>query len=92
MEIKFSKNSIKFLNKLPSKNQEQIREKILYLLNDLENQQLIPFQQLDIKKLKGNWQGFFRMRVGKIRVIFTIQDDFNELLVYEIDFRGDVYK
>jgi mRNA-degrading endonuclease RelE of RelBE toxin-antitoxin system len=29
MEIKFSKNSIKFLNKLTSKNREQIREKIL---------------------------------------------------------------
>jgi mRNA interferase RelE/StbE len=92
MEIRFSKNSIKFLNKLTSKNREQIREKILYLLNFLENQQVIPFQELDIKKLKGNWQGFFRMRVGKIRVIFTIKDDPNELLVYEIDFRGDVYK
>lgn len=79
MEIRFSKNSIKFLNKLSSKNKEQIREKILYLLNSLENQKVIPFQELDIKKLKGNWQGFFRMCVGKIRVIFTINDDHNEL-------------
>lgn len=92
MEIKFSKNSIKFLNKLAPKNKEQIREKVLFLLNALENQKVIPFQELDIKKLKGNWQGFFRMRVGKVRVIFTISENQNELLIYEIDFRGDVYK
>lgn len=62
------------------------------MLNFIENQKVIPFQELDIKKLKGNWQGFIRMRVGKIRVIFTINDGQNELLVYAIDFRGDVYK
>jgi mRNA interferase RelE/StbE len=47
---------------------------------------------IQIKKLKGNWEGFLRMRVGKIRVIFTVNNNSNELLVYEIDFRGDAYK
>jgi mRNA interferase RelE/StbE len=57
-----------------------------------DEQGVIPFAELDIKKLKGDWDGFFRLRVGKIRIIFTVDSDANELLVYEIDFRGDVYK
>jgi mRNA-degrading endonuclease RelE of RelBE toxin-antitoxin system len=28
----------------------------------------------------------------QIRVIFTVNNNSNELLVYEIDFRGDAYK
>ena len=92
MEIKFSKSAIKFLNKLTPKNKEQIRTKIFFLLGFIETQRFIPIKELDIKKLKGNWQGFYRMRIGKIRVIFTINEDKNELSIYEIDFRGDIYK
>ena len=92
MKVKFSKSSIKFLNKLTPKNKEQIRTKILFLLNFIENEGFVPIRELDIKKLKGNWQGFFRMRIGKIRIIFTISENQNELSIYEIDFRGDIYK
>ena len=92
MEVKFSKSSIKFLNKLPPKNKEQIRTKILFLVNFIENEGFVPIRELDIKKLKGNWQVFFRMRIGKIRIIFTIGENQNELSIYEIDFRGDIYK
>ena len=92
MKVKFSKSSIKFLNKLTPKNKEQIRTKILFLLNFIENKGFVPIRELDIKKLKGNWQGFFRMRIGKIRIIFTISENQNELSIYEIDFRGDIYK
>jgi len=53
---------------------------------------VIPFRELDIKKLSGEWGDFFRMRMGKIRIIFRIDREKDELLVYEVDFRGDVYK
>ncbi|SPF33081.1 conserved hypothetical protein [Syntrophobacter sp. SbD1] len=33
-----------------------------------------------------------RIRLGKIRVIFRIDKEEDVLLVYEIDYRGDVYK
>jgi mRNA interferase RelE/StbE len=32
------------------------------------------------------------MRVGKVRVIFTINTELDELQVYDIDFRGNIYK
>jgi mRNA interferase RelE/StbE len=92
MKLRFSKSAVKFLEKLDAKNINRIREKLAGLLHLIDEQGVIPFAELDIKKLKGDWDGFFRLRVGKIRIIFTVDSDANELLVYEIDFRGDVYK
>jgi mRNA interferase RelE/StbE len=43
----------------------------------------------DIKKLRGNLKDF-RLRVGKYRVMFTIEGDI--VSVYEIDLRDKVYK
>lgn len=34
---------------------------------------------------------FLRMRVGKIRIIFTIDTERDELQIYNIGFRGDIY-
>jgi mRNA interferase RelE/StbE len=92
MKLRFSKSAVKFLEKIDTKNVSRIREKLASLLHLIEEQGIIPFTELDIKKLKGDWDGFFRLRVGKIRIIFTVDSDADELLVYEIDFRGDVYK
>jgi mRNA interferase RelE/StbE len=46
----------------------------------------------DIRKLKGEWKGFYRLKIGQIRVIFSIDDKNKILKVHEIGFRGDVYK
>ncbi|MCL1467837.1 type II toxin-antitoxin system RelE family toxin [Argonema galeatum] len=91
MELTFSKNSIKFLKKLSAKDAERIRNKICYLLDSLEQSGLVPLGEFDIKTLEGEWQGFLRMRVGKMRIIFTIDTERNELQIYDIGFRGDIY-
>ncbi len=91
MKVKFSNNAVKFLNKLDTKNQERVRTQINALLSSLENQRIIPFTELDIKKLKGEWEGFYRIRIGQLRVIFSFDMNLEELLIYEIDFRGNVY-
>jgi mRNA interferase RelE/StbE len=58
----------------------------------LETEGVIPFTELDIKKLKGQWDGYFRLRVGQIRVIFTVIDSEIEiLLIQDIGFRGGIY-
>ena len=49
------------------------------------------FQVYDIVKLKGN-SDFFRLRIGKYRAIFTIQNDELIILVINIDSRGGIYK
>jgi mRNA interferase RelE/StbE len=47
---------------------------------------------VDVKKLKGDWQGFYRIRKGKLRIIFEL--NFEEHLIYvaRVDHRGGVYK
>jgi mRNA interferase RelE/StbE len=92
MELNFSKNALKFLKKLSDKDTEKVRNKILQLLNSVEESGLVPSGELDIKTLEGEWQGFLRMRVGKIRIIFTVDIEQDELQIYEIGFRGDIYK
>lgn len=47
---------------------------------------------LDIKRLSGEWLGYYRIRSGKVRIIFSM--DFHEKRVHieVVDYRGSVYK
>jgi len=47
---------------------------------------------IDIKKLKGEWDGFHRIRKGKVRIIAEFNFDRSSIFVEVIDWRGDVYK
>ena len=47
---------------------------------------------VDAKKLCGDWIGYYRLRKGKVRIIFEIDKIERALFVEKIDFRGDVYK
>ncbi|WP_269086997.1 type II toxin-antitoxin system RelE family toxin [Moorena bouillonii] len=42
--------------------------------------------------MKGNWEGFYRLRIGKVRVIFTVDLTLADIEIYTIGFRGNVYK
>jgi len=92
MEVQFSKRAVKFLKKVDPQTAERVRQKILQLYTALTEGGIIPFTELDIKKLKGGWEGYFRLRFGQMRVIFTlVEGEIAILLIYDIDFRGDVY-
>ena len=92
MAIKFRKNAIKFLEKANLEDAEKIQEKISQLLAFVEEQAIIPFTELDIKKMKGEWEGFYRLRIGKIRIVFTANTQSGEVEIFTIGTRGDVYK
>jgi len=90
VEIRYSKASMKFL------------QKHVHLLTLDETEQLLImaikniFQHaranVDVKPLRGEWQGYYRVRKGKMRIIFSAQQ--TETLcvtVHAIDFRGNVY-
>jgi len=47
---------------------------------------------VDVKKLKGDWQGFYRIRKGKLRIILKIDFDEHFIYVARVDHRGKVYK
>jgi mRNA interferase RelE/StbE len=92
MAVKFRKKAVKFLQKANSEDVAKIQSQLNQLLTAIEQQGIIPLTELDIKKMRGEWEGFYRLRVGKIRVIFIVDFDSSQLEIYTIGARGDVYK
>jgi mRNA interferase RelE/StbE len=86
-KIDISKNAEKFIlkNKLTTEEvQELVQKAILYFQGQEIN--------IDIKKLKGEWIGFYRIRRGRIRIIAEFDFDNSVVFIEEIDWRGNVYK
>ena len=92
MAVKFRKQAIKSLQKLNPEDVARVQAQLRQLAVAVEGQGVIPFTDLDIKKLKGKWEGFYRLRVGKIRLIFTVSLESAEIEIRTIAARGDVYK
>ena len=91
MKIRISKSANKFLEKLDANSRKSVLTKIGILKTCLETQNVYPPEELDIKKLKGDLKAFSRIRVGRIRVIFQIVKERDEIFIYEINFRGNIY-
>ena len=85
--VEFSASSLKFLkeNNLVG---DFVVEKIKLALRKFRGEDV----NIDIKKLKGAWEGFHRIRVGKVRIIVEFQFEQNRVYVEQIDWRGNVYK
>lgn len=47
---------------------------------------------IQIKKLSGRWEGFYRIRSGKMRIVCGFDFKLKIAKVEEIDFRGNSYK
>ncbi len=77
--IRFEKAAEKFLRKQTPKTQQNLM-KTIYRLPD----------GTDIKRLKG--YDFYRIRVGNIRIIYSIKEEIRVINIENIDNRGDVYK
>lgn len=89
-EIKVNKTSSKYLKKLENKKKENLLLHIKELKNWIENRELtFP---LDIKTLKGQWEGKYRIRAGDVRIIFQIDPGEKLIRILYIGPRGDVYR
>ncbi|MBI3335256.1 MAG: hypothetical protein HY001_02045 [Candidatus Portnoybacteria bacterium] len=47
---------------------------------------------IDLKKLTGEWLGFWRVRKGRMRIIAEFDFDNLSVLIEVIDWRGNAYK
>ena len=77
--ITFEKTAVKFLKKQNAKMQDSILTAISSLPDGT-----------DIKKLKG--YDLYRMRVGNVRVIYSVDNSIKIINIQNIDNRGDIYK
>jgi mRNA interferase RelE/StbE len=83
-EILIPKKVEKFINSL--QNHESIKEKLKLLKGFKSSQKL----NLDIKSMKGEWRGYYRLRIGDVRFIFKIIEN-KIIFIEEADYRGKVY-
>jgi len=86
MQIKYSRDAIKFLDTQTKKTVERIRQAISKLtLNPPEG---------DIVSLQGYSDNRKRLRIGSWRIIFkyTKENQIEILLIIDIGNRGDIYK
>ncbi len=79
------RHAAKYLKRLPKETKDRIKD----ILKQLKNN---PLKHSGIKQMFGEWAGYHRIRVGKLRIIFWF--DIKEDIVYvdHIGPRGDVYK
>lgn len=84
-QIEYSKHAVKFIKKNNSQGivKDSMRKYIKYIDGEIIN--------IDLKKLSGNWLGFYRIRKGKIRIIFKVDRDEKLISIEVVDFRGSVY-
>ena len=83
--LEFVPSAVKELAKIDKVHQKQIKTKLQLLCKDPE------FLQNNIKALKAEYSGMFRLRVGTYRVVFQVKDKEIVILVLRIGHRKDVY-
>jgi mRNA interferase RelE/StbE len=84
-KIELSKKAAKFYQKADSVTVKRLN---LAFSKLAEN----PFQQFNIKKLSGELKGSFRLRLGDMRIIYSVDEAKQIVYIEVIGFRGDVYK
>ena len=83
-ELFYHPRSLKFLSKIDRKISLDLVEKI-------DNLIIIPWKiKQDIKKLS-TAKNSYRLRVGKIRVVFEINHQNKIIYILDIDYRGNIY-
>lgn len=85
--IDYSSQANRFLQKNPAQN-EKLKKALIDFIKKISGEVVA----IDVKKMKGVWQGYHRIRKGDIRIIFSVNKPLKKIHVLLIDHRGDVYK
>ena len=85
-EILLKKSALKFIKGLDKSQKAAISEFLLVI-----KKQAVPSKKYDIVKLK-NFTNTFRVRFGKIRIVYTVSWSERKILIQFIGWRKDAYK
>lgn len=72
----------KFIDSLDQKTRNRLKKKLKQLRQN-------PFSAQGVKKMAGLGKTIYRLRVGKIRVIYILTGPNIEIV--DIDYRGNIY-
>ena len=79
------RHAAKYYKRLPKKTRDRIKEMLKQLKSN-------PLGQSGTNQMFGEWAGYHRIRVGKLRIIFWYDPKEDIVYVDHIGSRGDVYK
>ena len=83
-KLLFSKQVKKFIEKQESKTKQRFKKVFLRLAEN-------PYgTTLDSKKMQGS--EFFRLRIGKYRFLYFVDEEEVVVVIEKGDSRGDIYK
>lgn len=82
-KVVLSRQAESYFKRLDKPTKDRLRAIFAALEND-------PFPK-DAQALVGDWQGYYRIRVGDYRLVYEVHDGILEVFVFRIGPRGDVY-
>ena len=85
-EIRAKKKALKFVSALPETHKKNIKKLLLIL-----KEEPVSIKSADIAKLKG-FENIYRIRIGKIRIVYEVKWKERIILIHRIGFRKDAYK
>jgi len=85
-KINYSRDADKFAER--ENIRFETREELVKFIKSTTNKDI----NINVKKLRGSWAGYYRIREGKIRIIFDVDYKNKAIFIEKIDFRGNAYK
>ena len=81
--VQYDAKAVAELKKLPPKSGKRIVNKINWLAENFEQVNLFP--------LSGNLSGFYKLRVGDYRVIYSLEQNSETIIIEKIGHRREIY-
>jgi mRNA interferase RelE/StbE len=79
------RRAARYFDRLEERLRAQLREKLEKLARD-------PLAMPGVKPMQGEWNGFYRLRHGDLRVIYALDPTHDAVVIAHIGPRGDAYK
>lgn len=82
--VQYDAQAVAELKKLPPKLGKRIVNKINWLAEH--------FEQVNLSPLSGNLSGFYKLRVGDYRVIYSLDQNSETIIIEKVGHRREIYK
>jgi mRNA interferase RelE/StbE len=83
-KVQYQDRAVSDLKKLDQQTQKRIINKISWLA--------VNFEQITPMLLSENWAGFYKLRVGDYRVIYSLDETISVLWIEKVGHRRDIYE
>lgn len=85
-QVSIKRKALKFVSSLDKKDKKKLKKALLLLKEDP-----VPVKLIDISKIKGE-SNTYRIRVGRVRVLYEVLWNDKTILIKRADFRKSAYK